>query len=228
MKNISRKDTMKTCACTGKRHDAMPAIWSFSPRSYRMFCLMLKESWLALSDEHFVINEPSLTTVVQVFTQQYDFTAKQDTVSNEFGTLKVDKYRKKDTSKEEVLTKLVDRMTRLYSFSLLPGRIKAMQKSFLKRTVSESDWALYANNHTVGPQPYPSYVGFLLSAAHTVESQNKKYHKKSKKHTLRRSKSIRYEILLQTTNKFSCLSTFAILAAVARPHANFYSHCCSC
>lgn len=64
---------------------------------------------------------------------------------DELGSLKMDDCRKEDTTEKKALTKLVDWIVKLYPLLLTSDRNQAMQKRFLKRTVSGTLWALYAD-----------------------------------------------------------------------------------
>lgn len=140
----------------------------------RLFRMTIDESALTLFDAHFEIDHTNWTTIDNLFTQRYDSTTKQEEVSDELTALKLEDFKNEKNDDKEALSKLVDRIAKLYQLSIPSDRNEAMQKRFLQRAVSGKDWALHADKQASTVQSYHGYVDSLFSAIRTVSRHNER------------------------------------------------------
>lgn len=90
-------------------------------------------------------------------------------MSEELSTLRIEEFCKKEENENEGLVKLVDRIVKIYPLSFPTDRNEAMQKRFLKQTVSETEWGLHVETGLKEQESYHSYAVVPYAAMITIQ-----------------------------------------------------------
>lgn len=113
-----------------------------------------------------------LASIDLLFTHRYDSATKQEEVSDELASLKLDDFKEEQDGEKEALSKLVATIAKLYPFSIPSTSNESMQWPFLKSAGSGLGWALHADKPSINSQSYHGYVDSLYSAIRTINRHN--------------------------------------------------------
>lgn len=98
----------------------------------RLFRMTTDDSAVTLFDAYFAVQYTNMTTIKILFSQWYDSATKQEEVLDELVLLKLNGFKGEKDDDNEALTKLVDRIARLYPLSIPSDRKETIGKDFLK------------------------------------------------------------------------------------------------
>lgn len=129
---------------------------------------LLLKAHLPFFDASFAVDITNWSRINHLFSQWYDSATKQKEFSDKLALLILEHYKKINDGDKDALTKSVGRIAKSYPLSFPSHRNEAMQKRFLKKAVSGSDWPLHVDKQTSTTQWYQQYVDSLLSAIRTA------------------------------------------------------------